>query len=57
MGTFLLHDPWVQFYLLYLGGQVVTLIWATARQPCRKEKPFPVGVKTKTTNGSSGGGL
>jgi hypothetical protein len=38
MGTFLLHNPWIQFYLLYLGAQMGTLIWATARQPCRKEK-------------------
>jgi hypothetical protein len=27
MGTLLLRDPWLHFYLLYLGGLLVVLIW------------------------------
>jgi hypothetical protein len=33
MGTLLLHSPWVQFYLLYLGALGVGFIWDYLRDP------------------------
>jgi hypothetical protein len=33
MGTLLLHDPWVCFYLLYVGALSVAFICAHPRTP------------------------
>jgi hypothetical protein len=33
MGTLLLHDPVVQFYLLYVAALVVACIWDSLRYP------------------------
>jgi len=32
MGTLLLHNPWVQFYLLYAGALSIALLWDQLRQ-------------------------
>jgi hypothetical protein len=31
MGTFLLHNPWVQFYLLYVGALLAIIVWDRLR--------------------------
>ena len=42
MGAFLLHIPWVQLYLLYVGALVViNLLCATTRQPRSAGKTSP----------------
>ena len=33
MGTFLLHDPWVRLYLLYVAALFVACIWDYLRNP------------------------
>ena len=33
MGTLLLHNPWVQFYLLYVGALGVVVLWVCLRNP------------------------
>ena len=33
MGTLLLHNPWVQFYLLYVAALFVACIWDYLRNP------------------------
>jgi hypothetical protein len=33
MGTLLLHNPWVQFYLLFVGALGVVFIWDYWRNP------------------------
>jgi hypothetical protein len=36
MGTLLLHDPFVQFYLLYVGVLWIAFFWAHLRKPSAK---------------------
>jgi hypothetical protein len=57
MGAFLLHNPWVQLYLLYAGALVViNFIHATAGQPKPAGRTCSAGVETKTAD-KSGHGL
>jgi hypothetical protein len=32
MGTFLLHNPWIQFYLLYAGALWIAFLWDYLRR-------------------------
>jgi hypothetical protein len=53
MGAFLLHNPWIQFYLLFVAAlMVINVICATTRQLKSAGKTSSVTVKTRTANGS-----
>jgi hypothetical protein len=53
MGEILIHNPWVQFYLLYVGALVViNFICATTRKPKPPGKTSSAGVKIKTADRS-----
>ena len=53
MGDVLLHDPWVHFYLLYVGAMVVIHIIGATTQRSRPEgKTCSPGVETKAADGS-----
>jgi hypothetical protein len=51
MGTFLLHNPWVQFYLLYVGALSVVFLWDRLRaQPATWD-----GSRTPANEAAHGG--
>jgi hypothetical protein len=49
MGALLLHNPWIQFYLVWVGALGIAFIWDYMRGPTATEegsrppprKPFP----------------
>jgi hypothetical protein len=43
MGTLLLHNPWIQFYLLYVGPLGVAFIWDYLRRQ-HKELEASAGI-------------
>jgi hypothetical protein len=53
MGTFLLHNPWIQFYLLYAGALWIAFLWdylcrsQAARDGARR--PQAEAVRGRTT--------
>jgi hypothetical protein len=42
MGNILLHNPWIQFYLLYVTALSVAFIWDYLRNAARQNAPQPV---------------
>ena len=42
MGNYLLRHPWVQFYLLVVGGLAAAAIWERLRRPPVPEDDSPV---------------
>ena len=53
MGDFLLHNPWLRLFGLYVGALVViNIIHAMTRQPEPARKTSSVGVETKPATGS-----
>ena len=53
MGELLLHNPWVQFYLLYVAALVVVnVVHATMQQSEPAEKTASVGVEPKAEDRS-----
>jgi hypothetical protein len=53
MGAFLLHNPWVQGYLLYVGSLlVINFVCAMTRRPKRAGRTSSASVKTRTADGS-----
>jgi hypothetical protein len=52
MGDMLLHNPWVHFYLLYVGALIVAnIIHAMTWKPESPENTSSAGVETKTADG------
>jgi hypothetical protein len=39
MGTFLLHDPWIQVYGLYVAALLLACLWDALRNPASHENP------------------
>jgi hypothetical protein len=39
MGKLLLHDPWVHFYLFWVGGLIIALIWDSLRYRAAQHPP------------------
>ena len=53
MGEILIHNPWVQFYLLYVGALVViNVIDATVQKPEPAGNTSAVGLETKPADSS-----
>jgi hypothetical protein len=53
MGAFLLHNPLIQSYLLFVAAlMVINVICAMTKQLKSPGKTSSVGVKTKMANGS-----
>jgi len=53
MGDILLHNPWVHFYLLYVGAMVVIhIIGATTQRSRPGGKTSPASVESKAADGS-----
>jgi hypothetical protein len=53
MGSLLLENPLVHFYLLYVGALVAINLYATIQQPRPAEKTSSIGVETRAAKGSS----
>jgi hypothetical protein len=52
VGDFLLHNPWLRLFGLYVGALVViNIIHAMTRQPEPARKTSSVGVEIKSANG------
>jgi hypothetical protein len=53
MGDFLLHNPWLRLFGLYVGALVViNIIHAMTRRPERRAKTLPIGAEAGTVDRS-----
>ena len=53
MGSLLLHNPWVQFYLLYVGALLVAFVWDLLRDARATRTPPDGATHTGAVASSS----